>query len=285
MFPSALKTYGKAILKQALPEKAWNRLLLGRMRKNISSYSARTVRHVYGGHALDVRLADRVAEDWYDKDWPTLPEIELLSQSKLKPGARVFDVGAHQAVVAMMIGKTVGPTGAVIAVEANPHNARIAQTNCGLNHLAQVKIVQRAVSDRRQTIAFNEDVNGQVDETGSLGRIEVEAYTVDDLTQEFGKPDVLFLDIEGFETQALAGAKSTLAARPDCFIEVHVGTGLEKFGGSVEGILAYFPVSNYQLFVGHPHDDKEFKLLDRGSPSPITKDLMSRRFHLVALAR
>ena len=56
---------------------------------------------------------------WYDHDWPELPEIALLKQHGLRPGARVFDIGAHQGVVALMLSKTVGPEGFVLAVEAS----------------------------------------------------------------------------------------------------------------------------------------------------------------------
>jgi hypothetical protein len=49
----------------------------------------------------------------------------------------------------------------------------------------------------------------------------------------------------------LEGALKTLAARPDCFIEVHVGLGLEKFGGSVRRILDFFP-SGYRFFAAPP---------------------------------
>jgi hypothetical protein len=41
-------------------------------------------------------------------------------------------------------------------------------------------------------------------------------------------PDILFIDVEGFEVHALKGATHTLQGRPDCFIEVHVGCGLRN---------------------------------------------------------
>jgi FkbM family methyltransferase len=281
---TTLKTLGKNLLERTLPKPIWNRILLARMRKNAAGFRAHIARHTYGGHSLQVQLSDVVGQDWYDKDWPVLPEIALLQKSKLKAGAKVFDIGAHQGIVAMMLGKIVGPDGTVIAIEANPSNARIAETNCSLNQLPQVRILQRAISDKPGKIVLNEDSNGQVDDSGSLGRIEVEACTIDELTATHGAPQVLFLDIEGFETFALQGATQTLARRPDCFIEVHVGTGLEKFGGSVQNILSYFPKDQYELHIGAP----EVAESGRGfSPvvSPAAQALMKTRFHLVALAK
>ena len=59
---------------------------------------------------------------------------------------------------------------------------------------------------------------------------------------------MLFIDVEGFECEALRGATKTLAHGPDCYVEVHGGIGLEKFGGSVEAVLAYFPEDRYARF-------------------------------------
>ena len=62
------------------------------------------------------------------------------------------------------------------------------------------------------------------------------------------RPDVLFIDVEGFECEVLKGARETLRERPDVFIEVHSGCGLERFGGSREEILNTFPSDHYTLF-------------------------------------
>jgi hypothetical protein len=83
---------------------------------------------------------------------------------------------------------------------------------------------------------------GSVDDgTGEWGQIEVNAYSIDDLAEQLGTPDVLFIDVEGFECEVLRGGQRTLATKPDCFVEVDVNAGLEKFGGSVEPIFSLFP--------------------------------------------
>ncbi len=59
---------------------------------------------------MTVSLEDGLAQGWYDYDWPEVPEITLLGKNSLKPGAKVFDIGAHQGVVALMLAKIVGST-------------------------------------------------------------------------------------------------------------------------------------------------------------------------------
>jgi hypothetical protein len=103
---------------------------------------------------------------------------------------------------------------------------------------------------------------------------------VDGLAERFGTPDVLYLDVEGYEQHVLAGARRTLESqRPDCFVEVHVGAGLETFGGTVAGVLAHFRPEEYELFVRGEAPTDEFR--------PLTSDVLARqsRFFLVALAR
>jgi hypothetical protein len=104
--------------------------------------------------------------------------------------------------------------------------------------------------------------------------MEVKSWSVDDLASQFGVPDVLFIDVEGFECEVLQGAQKTLASRPACFIEVHVGAGLEKFGGTAERVLRLLP-AGYQRFVAQP--DTPFVPLTENSP------VLLNRFFLVAI--
>src|SRR5262249_47043967 len=156
------------------------------------------VNHTYGGFPFRIVISDPLAQGWYDCDWPVQPEIALLSQHRLRPGARVFDLGAHQCVVALMLARTVGLQGSVIALEANSHNARVGQRNRDANEAPQLQVLHAAVAERSGSITFNEGLNGRVDDgTGEWGRVEVPAYSIDDLADKHGTPDLLFLDVEG----------------------------------------------------------------------------------------
>ena len=56
-----------------------------------------------------------------------------------------------------------------------------------------------------------------------------------------GAPDVLFVDVEGYELHVLRGARLTLEThRPDLFVEVHTDAGLERFGDA-DDLLALIP--------------------------------------------
>ncbi len=265
----------KQIIKTIVPKPLWNRLRMMRMRYMLASYKRRRVRHNYGGYELLLELVDPMGAGWYDRDWPELPEIALLKQYGLGPGAKVFDIGAHQCVVALMLSRTVGPQGFVLAVEASLENYQAGERNRNLNGAENCKILHAAGAAQSGTLTFNRGTNGQVDDgSGEWGQIEVKAFAVDDLAAAYGVPDVLFIDVEGFECEVLQGARKTLASRPACFIEVHVGVGLEKFGGTVERLFHLLP-AEYQYFVAQP--DQPFAPLVENSP------VFLQRFFLVAI--
>ena len=265
----------KQFIKALLPESVWNKMRLLRLRYQRTHYRRRLVRHNYGGHMLEVELVDPMGAGWYDRDWPELQEIALLKQYGLRTGARVFDIGAHQCIVAMMLSRIVGPQGFVLAVEAGPENYEAGERNRTLNRIDNCRVLHAAGAAQSGTLTFNRGTNGQVDDgTGEWGQVRVKAYSIDDLAAEFGDPDVLFIDVEGFECELLRGARATLARRPDCFVEVHVNAGLEKFGGSVAAVLDSFP-AGYDFFGAVP--DGPFAPFERDSP--LTHD----RFFLLAI--
>lgn len=233
------------------------------------------VEHDYAGHRLKVLIADGIAKGWYDKDWDSLEDIDLLSQGRLKTGAKVFDLGAHQAVVAMIMAKTVGPTGRIIAVEGMAHNCEVARENLRLNQIENVQIHHAVVSDKPGTVAFFDGLNGSVARNGIGG--QVEAVAIDGLVRSHGTPDVVFIDVEGYELHALRGAVNVLQSRCDWFVEVHVGCGLEEYGGTVEQVLSFFPPSRFTRYVWRLDADAEPKLIEQNI------DAVNDRFALVAI--
>jgi FkbM family methyltransferase len=249
-----------------------------RYRRMLRNYPRRLVEHDYGGFRLKITLADPDGAAWYDRDWPRLPEVRLLAGSRLRPGATVFNVGAHQGVVALMLAGEVGAAGRVVAVDPNPVNVELIETNAPLNGASQVRVVAAAVADRPGSVRFGVNLNDRVQTgPGAGGEITVPAVTVDQLAAEHGRPDVVFVDVEGFECAVLAGASGTLAAAPaDWFVEVHVNAGLEAFGKTAADVLSFFPPGRYALLVAS-EAEREFVPLESG------RHLLADRFFLVAL--
>jgi tRNA A58 N-methylase Trm61 len=110
-------------------------------------FDAPVITRQIGAKMRSILLADPVAVDWYSSGMEQPAEIDELKRGRLRPGSLVFDIGAHQAVIAMMLADEVGPNGKVIALEAHPHNARVARANVANNDMLQITVHNMAVSN------------------------------------------------------------------------------------------------------------------------------------------
>ncbi len=268
----------KGAAKLVIPQAVANQLRVARYRWTLRRFQPYQVRRSRAGYQFELWISDPTAKSWYDRDDPEIPsEMWFLAKHRLRSGATVFDCGAFQCLIAMILAKFVGTTGKVVAVEASPHNYEASIRNCRLNDASNVAVIHAAVSDTSDPIEFNYRGNGQVDDgTGAFGKIAVPSISVDELTRRYGPPDVLFVDVEGFESKVLRGADATLSRyRPDCFFEMHVGCGLEKFGGSVKFFIDSLHAFGYQLWMSGPG-------LDTFVPFSERSPLVEKRFFLIA---
>ena len=240
----------KSLARRALPARLYRLYRRVRVGRLIAGFENRTVEHVYAGRRLLIRLEDPMAAAWYDRDLDDPPDIRFLRRHGLREGATVLNVGAHQGVVALLLADAVGPTGRVVAVEPVAHNARLAATNMDLNAARNVTVVRAAVTARSGRAPVEFELNSRVAGAGGWGTEEVRAVTVDELSSLYGAPDVLTIDVEGFELEVLKGAAATLrTARPTLLVEVHVGTGLEAAGASLEDLLSLLTGHGYKLWM------------------------------------
>lgn len=248
MSPSA-----KTLARRVVPHPLYRRYRQRKVASLVAGYAPREVTHTYGGHTLRVRLSDPLAEGWYDHDWGQLEAISFLREHHvLRPGAKIFDLGAHQGIVALMLAREVGETGRVLAIEAEPHNARVAAVNRELNDAENLTVLHAAGAASSGTISFAEGLNGQIDQHTTAGNVEVAAVTIDDLAREHGTPDLVMIDVEGYEGQVLDGARETLAGRSTSFL-VEVHEALTSYGGQAAEIVELF--SGFERFVAVEDDD------------------------------
>lgn len=232
------------------------------------------VEHSYGGHRFKIHINDPVAKLWYDRDWSRPAELDVLAEHGLQKGALVFDLGAHQNVIAMMLAKDVTDSGRVIAVEGAEHNASVGAANASLNRIGNITTVHAVVSGKPEKIGFTQSFNGEVTKDAGGG---LSSVTIDSLAEKFGNPSVVFMDIEGYELTALDGATETLRrGTATWLIEIHGDQTLAKYGGRNRDVVDRF-ASGYVF---------QYRVTDEGDflPFPDAGLTPKTRFWLLAAA-
>jgi FkbM family methyltransferase len=105
----------------------------------------------------------------------------------------------------LLLARGVGPKGRVIAFEPNPANVAHLKKHLSLNRIENVEIVEAAVSDREGTAFSGEGAAGKLSQT----RAAIQTVQLDN----YPRPDLIKMDIEGGETAALRGSAKILAER------------------------------------------------------------------------
>jgi FkbM family methyltransferase len=271
---------------RALPHPIAASLRRAKRRVIEARFPRRVVQHTYGGVSLKLAITDPMAAGWYDYDgeWHSqMPEVDLLrTRGRLRPGSRVFNIGAHQCVVALVLAKYVAPDGEVIAVEAGRHNVEVAHRNRKLNDQDNLTILHAAGMDAEGTMTFDEWAGNVPDAPRTAtDPVTVPAVTLDSLAEVHGHPDVVFMDVEGAEGMLLRGGQSVLEGRPDWLVEVHVGCGLERLGSSAAEVISFFSPAEYELLIADPARGGDESFVEYRGNQVFTQS----RFHLLCLAR
>jgi FkbM family methyltransferase len=161
------------------------------------------------------------------------PDLVQTITRFVRPGATVYDIGANIGYHTVYFAAGVSETGKVFAFEPHPDNLERLRHNLTLNGLLErVEVVACAVGkDAGQAVFLLHASPGMGKLEGSLGRklTESDSITVDVVVLDqfaYGstnrQPDLIKLDIEGGEVQALQGMRRLLKeAKPVLLLELH----------------------------------------------------------------
>lgn len=107
--------------------------------------------------------------------------------------------------------------------------------------MGHLEIIQAVATDYAGPLRVASPVSvGEIDHVYEWQMEKVEAVTVDGLSNTHGQPHVLYIDVDGFECAVLRGARETLTRAVDCFVEVHVGAGLENRAEALKRSCRFF---------------------------------------------
>ncbi len=155
-----------------------------------------------------------------------IDEINRISQF-INNQSSVLIVGAHIGALAIPVAKMCLE---VIAIEANPNNFKLLQTNIKLNNVSNIITHNIAASEREETIQFQlNTVNSGGSKRVPVNNhymytydnpevINVQAYALDDYLSNKSF-ELVLIDIEGSEYFAMRGMEKILSKTKTLIVE------------------------------------------------------------------
>ena len=145
-------------------------------------------------------------------------------------GKVVYDIGAFHGLLTLFFARRAR---AVVAWEPNSVNRRRLSENLRLNGFDNVIVRPYGLSfePTQATMSFDPLSAGRASVDSKMaGGAAQEVVELRRLDDEAGleKPDLIKIDVEGFELNVLDGATNTLAAKPDLFLEMHGSDPADK---------------------------------------------------------
>jgi FkbM family methyltransferase len=185
--------------------------------KNLFDNVTYTVRN-----GLNKGLRRRGGLGWLPFESNSSPELFFWQSLDLKDKV-VYDIGAYHGLLTIYFARQAR---VVVAWEPNSGNRRRLNENVHLNAFSNVIVRPYGLSSKamQASMRFDPLASGRASLDSEIsGGTEQEIVEIRILDQEQGleKPDLIKIDVEGFELQVLEGASHTLEHHPDLFLEMH----------------------------------------------------------------
>ncbi|MFN2453698.1 MAG: FkbM family methyltransferase [Pyrinomonadaceae bacterium] len=158
-----------------------------------------------------------------------LGTFELTKQqaiwNQVRPDMVVYDIGANAGIYTLLFAKAVGHNGRVFAFEPFAENVTNFLCHTRLNHLENVVLIQAALSSGLGLSSFKAGATNSMGAlTGDATPLQVPTFSMDELVSTYGfpSPDFVKMDVEGAESEVLAGASTILKEQSAVwFIALH----------------------------------------------------------------
>ena len=148
----------------------------------------------------------------------------VLFEKTITAGSVILDIGAHAGFYALLASELTGSQGRVFAFEPLANNLRYLKEHLRINRVANVHVVEAAVSDVDGKAMFLQDCDSTMGRLSQNGSIEVRTLTLDRAVIDgvIPLPQFIKIDVEGAEAAVLSGAKQLLSqCHPIIFLSTH----------------------------------------------------------------
>ena len=195
---------------------------LNRLGKDVKALIVETKNGVFAVDPADLEVGAKLRE----KGEYGISEINQISQL-IDNQSSVLIVGAHIGSLAIPISNICAE---LVAIEANPSNFKLLETNVKLNNTSNITLHNIAASNKKETIKFQlNTVNSGGSKRVPINNhymytydnpevIDVEAYSLDSYLSN-NKFDLVLIDIEGSEYFAMQGMTDILSKTKTLIVE------------------------------------------------------------------
>jgi FkbM family methyltransferase len=174
---------------------------------------------------IDARYRRQMGQE-YDRD------LAPFFHKEVKPGFLCWDIGANVGVYVLQLANWSGPDGRLVAFEPNPATVAVLRKHVKMNGLEnRVTIVPEAVGEIAGIATLHASACDGMSRLGKPNKllpgtksISVPITKLDDFVAHNGEiPNLILIDIEGFEFGALAGARRLLTEHRNIgiIVELH----------------------------------------------------------------
>ncbi len=201
------------------------------------------------------------------------PELSVLLKKYLPAGGTFIDVGANIGYHSLFAVTVVGKEGMIMAFEPLPRLQDQFHRSIEANSFRNILIEPVALSDTfgNATLSLVEEnvgassIKDVAEERAVGGSVVVQVATLDSYLDKFDRIDVIKIDIEGAEYEALLGAKAVLRKfKPVVILEFSPQIYEKDQVGKTLDFYVYIKNMGYSLqIIGAPDINLENRIQSR----------------------
>lgn len=209
------------------------------------------------------------------------PALLRLAAETVQRGDTVWDIGANLGLFSFAAAVAAGPSGRILAVEADTMLVGLLRRSAAANHAhAPVDVLPAAVSDQESVARFHIarrsrstnylDGFGTTQTGGVRSTQLMPTVTLDWLADRFPPPDVVKIDVEQAEIAVLAGGSRVL--------ELATAIICEVAGDNSVAVRDLLKAHGYALYNGDQPTDERMPVADAPPNTLAVRDRSRRSF-------
>jgi len=179
-------------------------------------------------------------------------DVEKVIRALLAEGDVFLDIGSNVGYFSVIASRIVGAKGEVHSFEAIPKICTLLSRSIKINNVKNIYLLNNAIYSKNEKVRFCTMKNSAFSHISknktSSQFIEVDAVTLDSLTENFRRVDLIKMDVEGSEMDAILGGERFIKKfKPKIIMEVQ-DWSLKEFGYSSTDILSFFRNLGYNAY-------------------------------------